>query len=330
MCRVSLGVQHDLGGGITAEVAYVGSVSRKYTSLADSNPFILGTQTRLYNQINGDQTGSQGDPSFNYLDTFRNVTSENYNSLQASVRKGNSHIRHVGTTYFQLSYTFAKNMDNVSGFRQRNSEVPYYNPGLFYGPSDLNTPHRIVLSGGWDLPFDEFLPGLPGALTKGWSLYPIASAQTGFPLDINANLQRDGTPGPSGAGDQELIHANLVGTSVKTFNPHSTPNSDGVGQTYFNPGNFSDSNIVGYGTLRRNTFYGPGFSNIDISVAKATNLTGGDHPLNFELKVDAFNLLNHPEFANPNTTISSGQFGEITTTLSESYRILQLAGKLRF
>jgi hypothetical protein len=333
--QFNLGVERDLGLGITAEVAYVGSVSRKYTSLADSNPYVIGTQTRLYNQINGNELGSEGDPSFGDLDTFRNVTSENYNSLQASLRKGTSHIQKVGTTYFQLSYTFAKNMDNVSGFRQRNSEVPYYNPGLFYAPSDLNSPQRIVLSGGWDLPFDDFFPGAPKALTKGWSLYPIASKQTGFPLDVLANFQRDnsngpgGLPGPTGAGDQELIRANLVGTKVTRLNPYTTTTSDG-GALYFNPGNFSDSNIVGYGTLRRNSFYGPGFSNIDMSVAKATNLTRGEHPLNLELKADLFNMFNFAEFANPNTTISSSQFGEITTTRDESYRIIQLAGKLRF
>ena len=103
-------------------------------------------------------------------------------------------------------------MDNVSGFRQRNSHVPSYNPGLFYAVSDTNVPHRIVLSGGWDLPFDEYLRGAPKFLTRGWSLYPIASYQSGFPLDVSANLQRSSSnPGPTGYGDQELVRVNLVG-----------------------------------------------------------------------------------------------------------------------
>lgn len=321
--QFNLGIQQDLGAGITGEIAYVGSESRKYTSLADSNPFILGTQSRLYNVENGNTS------NFNFLDTFRNLTNANYSSLQASMRKGTSHVRNVGTTYFQLSYTFAKNMDNVSGFRQRNSEVPYYNPGLFYGPSDTNVPQRIVFSGGWDLPFDDFFPGLPKAITRGWSLYPIASKQSGFPLDVSANLARDGTPGPTGAGDQELIHANLVGNRVRRLNPYSQIAPDG-GAQYLDPANFSTSNIVGYGTLRRNSFYGPGFTNVDTSFVKATDLTKGDHPLNFELRADFFNLFNHAEFSAPNTTITSAQFGEITTTLPESFRIIQFAGKIRF
>ena len=319
--QFNFGVQQAVTHGMTAELDYVGSVSRKYTSLADSNPFIPGTTNRLYNQTNG------GAANFSFLDTFRNLTSANYHSLQASLRKQTSHIHDVGTTYFQLSYTLAKNMDNVSGFRQRNSEVPYYNPGLFYGPSDTNVPQRIVLSGGWDLPFDDLLPGVPTAITRGWSLYPIASHQSGFPLDVSANLQRNGTPGPSGAGDQELIHANLVGSSVKLLNPYATVAADG-GAPYFNPANFSTTNLTGYGTLHRNSFYGPGYTNVDMSIVKATDLNRGDHPVNLELRADMFNMFNITQFLAPNTTITSSQFGEITTTAPA--RIIQIAGKLRF
>lgn len=319
--QYNLGLQQDLGAGIIMEVAYVGSVSRKYTSLVDSNPFVLGTTTRLYDQLNG------GAPNYNFLDTFRNVTSASYNSLQASLRKQSSHIHNFGTTYFQLSYTWAKNMDNVSGFRQRTAEVPYYNPGQFYGPSDTNVPQRVVLSGGWDLPFNDFFPKAPEALTKGWSLYPIASYQSGFPLDVLAGFQRDGTPGPTGAGDQELIHANLVGSRVVRFNPYATTNPDG-GAVYFSPSNFTTANITGYGTLRRNSFYGPGYGNVDMSAVKDTYIIQGAHPLSFELRADMFNIFNHTEFQAPNTTISSAQFGEITTTYAP--RIIQFAGKLRF
>ena len=332
--QYNFGVQRGITHSVTAEAAYVGSLSRKYTALADSNPFIPGTTTRLYNETNG------GDPNFGYLDTFRNVTNGNYNSLQAQLRKQTAHIDKVGTTYFQLSYTFAKNMDNVSCFRQRNCEVPYYNPGQFYAVSDLDVKHRIALSGGWDLPFDEYLGGTrTKLLTKGWSLYPIVSYQTGFPLDVSANLPRSRTrPGPSGAGDSELVRANLVGPKVVTLSPHKNPQPGG-GLLYVNPANFStdglenESGVIPatptYGSLPRNSFRGPDRQNIDLSVAKVTQLMSNDR-LNFELRGDFFNLLNTPEFANPNTTITSSQFGQITSTYADSYRIVQIAGKLRF
>ena len=333
--QFNLGVQRSLGSGITGEVAYVGSVSRKYTGLVDSNPFIKGSGTsRLFDQANG-AVGN-----YSYLDTFRNITNGNYHSLQSSIRKQTSALPHVGTTYFQLSYTYAKDMDNVSGFRQRNGRAPYYNPGQFYAVSDLDVKHRIVFSGGWDLPFAETFSKAPKAITTGWSLYPIVSWQTGFPLDVSANLSRSRTrPGPSGAGDSELVRVNLVGNKVKILSPHQNTTSDG-GAGYISASNFNRTGLTNaagvvptnptYGTLGRNSFRGPGRQNIDMTAAKVTPLLRGDHPLTLELRGDFFNLLNTPEFSNPNVTITSPQFGEITSTYTDSFRIIQLAGKLRF
>ena len=322
------GIQQSVGNGIILEVGYVGSVSRKYTALIDSNPFILGTKTRAYQVANGNPIGSQGDLSYTYLDTFKNLTNANYNSLQASIQKQNNHTRFIGVTYFQLSYTFAKNMDNVSGFRQRNHSVPSYNPNLFYAVSDTNAPHRIVFSGGWDLPFDELFSSVPKAITKGWSLFPIASYQSGFPLDVSDNLQRSSDkPGPSGAGDQQLIRVNLVGGKVAKLNPYASVGT-GNGAPYVAGTNFDQNITAGYGTLSRNSFSGPGYTNVDMSLVKATNLTRGEHPLRLEIRADLFNAFNITQFQSPNTTYGNVAFGEITTTYAP--RIIQLAGKLRF
>ncbi len=333
--QFNLGLQRSVGQGITAEAAYVGSVSRKYTALTDSNPFILGSGTkRLYDQANG------GQGNYSYLSTFKNLTSESYHSLQTSLRKQTSASHYVGTTYFQLSYTFAKNMDNVSGFRQRNAAVPYYNPSQFYAVSDLDVKHRIVFSGGWDLPFPELFSALPKPITKGWSLYPIASWQSGFPLDVSANLAHASSrPGPSGAGDSQLVRVNLNGKEVTTLSPHQNTAADG-GAQYVSKSNFNTIGLTNakgavptnptYGTLPRNFFRGPSRQNIDMTVAKVTPLFPGERPVTLELRADFFNLLNTPEFANPITTFTAANFGEINSTYLDSYRILQIAGKIHF
>lgn len=328
--QYNFGVQQSLTHGLVAEVAYVASVSRKYTALIDNNPFVLGTKTRAYSVANGNPVGSQGDTGYGYLETFKNLTNENYNSLQASLRKSTGHIAHIGTTYFQLSYTWSKNMDNVSGYRQRNSIVPSYNPNLFYAVSDANIPQRIVLSGGWDLPFNEYLPSAPKFITKGWSLYPIASYQSGFPLDIFNNLQQSTSkPGVTGAGDQELVRVNLVGSRVQRLNPYATV-APGGGAPYVSPSNFDTNVTSGYGTLSRNSFYGPGRTDVDMSVVKSTSLATNEHPVNLEIRGDFFNLFNITQFTSPNTNPFSGTFGQITNTYDSSYRIIQVAGKLRF
>ena len=200
--------------------------------------------------------------------------------------------------------------------------------------------HRIVFSGGWDLPFAEAFSRVPSAITRGWSLYPIASWQSGFPLDVSANLPRSRTrPGPSGAGDSQLVRANLVGSKVNVLSPHQNTAPDG-GARYISASNFNRAGLTNdtaavpdtptYGTLGRNAFRGPSRQNIDLSVAKLTPLFRGDHAVSLELKGDFFNLLNTPEFGNPITRITSSQFGEIVSTYPDSFRIIQVAGKLRF
>ena len=221
--QYNLSVQREITRGLTAEADYVGSSSHRLTGLQDINPFILGSNpaNRLLNSYPGTQPISAPIPSYYIVDEFRNVGFQNYNSLQLALRKdvGNTPL---GQVYFTLGYTLAHNIDNVSGFRQKSSVVPYYNVGQFRANSDLDVRNRITFSGGWDLPFDR-LPG-PKKLTKGWSLYPILSYRSGFPLDILNDFQNTLTdPGPSGAGDGGLARADLVG-SVQTLNPKAAAN----------------------------------------------------------------------------------------------------------
>jgi Carboxypeptidase regulatory-like domain/TonB dependent receptor/TonB-dependent Receptor Plug Domain len=342
--QYNLSIQQQLPGNMQTEIAYVGNIGKKLTSLVDTNPFTLDTSTRVYN-------GQPTVPSyaFSYLDTFRNTSYENYNSLQVSLRKQMTNNPWFGSTYFTLGYTYAKNMDNASGFRQNNSRVPYYDPKLFYAVSDLDIKHRVVFSGGWDLPFANMWKSGPGAITKGWSLYPIVTWRTGFPVDVSAKLPRSRkNPGPSGAGDSELVRLNLVGNGVQTLNPGSSSSTDPAtgGQRYFLFSNFEYQSLLDlqnlfpnfgivpdasqrtYGSLGRNTFYGPNRANMDMAVAKTTNL--GSERAKLELRLEMFNLFNHTQFDNPNPSAAplSPTFGEITTTAPP--RIIQLGARFIF
>jgi hypothetical protein len=334
--QYNLSVQRELPGSMVGELAYVGDVGHKLTALTDSNPFILGTDTRVMNT----QPGAQS-RSFSYLDTFKNIVDQNYSSLQASLRKQITSNRWFGSSYFTFAYTYGKNIDNASGFRQNNSNVPAYNPGLFRAVSDLNIAHRISFSGGWDLPFAQAWSGGPKKLTQGWSVYPIITWRTGFPIDIRAGLPRSRTrPGPSGAGDSEIVRVNLVGNSIQTLDPHSQTDPSTNGAYYFQPSNFewasfntmNDPHEVPsasdrtYGTLGRNSFYGPGRTNVDFAIAKSTPLVGERTKLEF--RVEFFNLFNHAQFDNPNTSPNSAKFGEITTTADP--RIIQLGARITF
>jgi hypothetical protein len=248
-----------------------------------------------------------------------------------------------GSSFFTLGYTWSHELDNVSGFRERNSEVPYYNPNQFYASGDTDVRNALVLSGGWDLPFDHLWQSGPKVLTSGWSLYPIFTYHTGFPLDVGAGLfTTTSDPGPSGAGDAGIVRADLVGTSPGFQNPQTYQNINGnSGNFYFNPSNFSNARLLNldgiaqqdasqlpgytYGTLGRNAFRGPGATNLDLAIAKKFKIR---ERATLELRGDAFNAFNHVQWGNPDTGISDLTFGQITSTASP--RILQLALHLMF
>lgn len=349
--QYNLSLQRELGGDMVLETSYVGSSSHKLTSLQDINPIILRTTDRVLNLTPGNSTCAPGNASgcsFASLPEFRNVSHGSYNSLEASLTRQVKNSP-LGTAYFTFAYTYAHSLDNASGFRQRNSTVPAYLPNQFYGSSDSDIRHRISFSGGWDLPFERGWTEGPKRLTKGWSLYPIVTWRTGFPFDIPARLPNrfDPTyPGTSGAGDPLLSNAALVGP-ITILDPRkkTTLNVGGVpttGNFYFDPNSFSNAPFQDpafdpvnnpsqrtYG-LPRNTLRGPHQMNVDLALAKTTTLT---ESVSLEFRVEAFNLLNHPEFATPDTSLDSPTFGQITSTgtfRGPAPRIVQLAARLTF
>ncbi len=343
--QYNLSIQQELAKDLRFEVAYVGSSSHKLTTLQDMNPIVLGTRNRVLNLQPG-AINDTADGMWSWADakTFRNAANAFYSSLQTSLKKQLSGSgSKFGATYFTLGYTFSRNIDNSSGFRNNGSRVPYYEPNIFRAASALDVQQRLTFSGGWDLPFQELLGG-PKRLTKGWSVYPILTVRGGFPLDIYAPLsQKTAIAGPSGAGDSYLVRVNLVGNSVMTTSPQSAktdPNT--MGLIYFNgtPGTqfewatlsaMNKSSFIPtaaqrtYGTLPRNYFRGPGRSNLDFSFAKVTPIT---ERVSFEFRADFFNAFNHAEFNNPNVSATSDKFGEITSTADP--RIIQFAGKITF
>lgn len=337
--QYNLSVQRELFQNMTLEVSYIGSTSHKLTSLTEGNPFVLGTKTRLFNAQPGVAPGT-----FSYLDTFRNVGNAHYNSLATGLTKRYGDVRYLGNLQFQLSYTYGHSIDNVSGFRSRDSRVPYYNFNQFVGSSDFDLTHFVAFSGSWELPFAKAWQSGSRRITKGWTLNPIITYRSGQTLDILAGLSRSSTrPGPSGAGDSNLVRANLVGSGVTFLNPSNftTATTGRSGNFFFDPSNFERANLLAlyssgaaaldpslrtFGTLGRNAFRGPDRTNVNLSFGKITDLYGDKVKL--EIHADFFNALNHTEFNAPSTSITSSLFGQVSGTGDP--RIIQLAARFTF
>lgn len=371
--QYSLTIQREISSGMSVEFGYIGSSSHGLTSLQDANPFILGTTDRVLNltpgnsscqDSNGISTSGAGPLdicSFSNLETFENISKASYNALEFALRRQLADTKYLGQVYFTLGYTYAHSIDNTSGFRNRNSSVPAYQPDLFRSSSDFDLRHRIVFSGGWDLPFDHMWNSGPKCLTRGWGLFPIVSWRSGYPLDVFSSIDISGgftNEGTSGAGDPFNVFANLNGP-IRTFGPHQRQTLTGelsgqnTGNFYFNPSAFTTAQVASqfdpcstasstcfpsslqvvanpalatYGSLPRNFFRGPGQSNVDLAFSKTTALF--NDRMKLEIRGDFFNLFNHTEFNNPITNISSSQFGQVVGTAPP--RIVQIAARVSF
>jgi len=373
--QYNLSLQREILHNLVLELNYVGSSAHGLTSLRDINPFKLGTTDRVLNLTPGNSScldentlqraidnGTSTGPTCSYatLPEFKNVSQSNYNSLQGSLTRQIADSRYIGRTYFVLGYTWSHGIDNASGFRERNSGVPTYNPGLFRASGDQDVRNRITFSGGWDMPWDKAWESGPGRLTQGWSFFPIVTWHTGFPYDVFARLGDrfvPGAEGPSGAGDPYNVHALVVGPT-KTLNPRQAQTLGGnSGFFLVDPTSFSNNqcppnndqnqppdctpgptmlpsndqvvanpSLATYGGLPRNFLRGPGLVNMDLALSKTTALIGERSKLEF--RAEFFNIFNHANFINPVTNINSAQFGQVTST--HDPRIIQLALRLEF
>jgi len=343
--QYNLSIQQQLGNGLIGELGYVGNTSHKLVATSDSDPFILGTYDRPL-----DQPGAFNDPYSAMPETFANLVNAHYNGLLASLTKSMSDWHSIGNTFFTVSYTWSHNINDAEGFSRNSNAVPAYDHGGLRASGDSDIRHRFVLSGGWELPLAHAWSSGPKRLTSGWSLYPILTAQTGVPMDVLAGLSVDDvTPGPSGAGDQNLVRSDWAGGSPHSLDPHQvqTFTVNGVpitGHFAFDPTGLStpacyaSSAAPGtpggcpaptYGTLGRNFFRAPGRVNLDLTLEKRTPLT---ERVEMIFRADFFNILNHTEWQSPvaSTPIGSPQLGQITSTFPQSQRIGQVALRFTF
>jgi hypothetical protein len=213
---------------------------------------------------------------------------------------------------FLVAYTFAKGLDNSSGF---NDLVNFVNPKLSRGLSSSDITHNFVASYIWALPFDRLFANGPKRLTQGWQIQGITRFSTGFPIQLNQSngdftlWGSSNTDMPNRVGPVQIVNPRQVNTACPTYDPN-TPGS-GTG-CYFLPGAFEINSTPGtFGTANRRFFHGPGFNNTDFGLLKHTTIKEN---LAFDVRIEFFNIFNHTQFTNPGGNISDSSFGVVSST----------------
>ena len=306
-----------------------------------AKPFIQGLPT------------AQPDPRFNIVYYYTSGGSNNYNGLITSITQKLPHgsIITAGYTYGKILDTGANGFSTntaVAGTYDIGSPVDPYNPNRNYGPATTDERHNLVLNYVYKLPFHNPYYG-------GWEVSGAAFAFSGLPytaldtsLSTKINTYTNGAYGGTllptylggggstcGYGKQQCV------AGLKTQN--------GIAQQFCSfkttgacpastaaAGNFIatvDSNEP------RNFLRGPMYISTDLAVTKSFPLhwEGGM----FSASAQAFNVLNHLNFARPSGSLSSGSFGQVTTTINpsgifsgvggdDSPRIVQLKATVTF
>jgi hypothetical protein len=214
-----------------------------------------------------------------------------------------------------------------------------------------------VFTGVWQLPGPK--TGWLSQVAGGWGLSGVWTLQSGLPFSITSTSGG----GLAGLTGSVTVRANSAYCgSAYTQTPGSVeanlnhyvnaPCFSGVGTlpngtvlTGFTPqqGSGSGTYVIGnngvaadtsggtlFGYSGRNILQGPFGQRFDLSATKAFRLPFLGEAGNLTFRAEAFKVMNNPIFSNPQSNISNSNFGQITSTLDSTGRILQLALKLNF
>jgi hypothetical protein len=328
----NLEVQHSFGSNTAVSVGYVGNHgSDELLPVNGMNAFAKGTPFGGLPVT----AANAPDTRFGVVTQLTNGASSNYNGLIASftrrVTKG-----FTGT----LSYTYSRAFDVISNAgidpystNQLGDSLRYQvdpnNRRLNYGRADYDFPHVVNFNYVWELPFFSKSRWLGG-----WIVSGVLFSRSGEPYSVvNSSIpgKRMGNYTATGA----LVLADFLGGSVPACNDPDKPCL--LGSQF--AGTFAQPD---FGNLDRNAFRGPSYFDTDLSVKKTFRIRG-ENGLSLTLGANAYNILNHPNFGNPDNSLTSGTFGTIQTTVTPasspygnfqgaavSGRILQLEMQVKF
>ncbi len=314
--QFSTGFQFLLPAHVSMEASYVGNVSQRLTITRNIDQYpnqYLALRTGLNAQVPNPFYGVIADPTSSLSKStitvaqllspypqYTGITQSllpygrsNYNSLQVEVKKR----MEKGLT-FGGAYTFSKYMQAVS-YLNANDAAPAH------VVSSADHPHLVSLYGTYELPFGPGKPFLSTGnpvlkqIVGGWQAGWIGTIESGSPLSF------------SGAERAYKSNAN-PGTIAEWFDIDQFVVHQAYTLTQLSP-QVAD-------------LLSPGIVDWDLTAMKAFFIKEG---LKLTFKTEFYNAFNHPQFSAPNTTVTSSNFGRITSTASIP-RQIQLSLRFAF
>jgi hypothetical protein len=243
----------------------------------------------------------------------------NYNGLVATMQH-----RLSSTFSFLSNYTWSKclNIEDAQGDLAGTTVENPNNPRLDYGPcgSDFRHVANIVI-----VAKSQFtLPRVESILLNNWEIGPLVHLTSGAPFTVTSGQDNSLT-------DVGNDRPNLA-TGVAIYTRQALRSATGaVNRGYLVPTAFTQiptSAFGGYGNIGKNSFRGLPQYQVDAQISRIFPI---HESLNLALRLEAFNVLNHPNFATPDAKLTDSTFGQISAlATNQQARVFQGSVKIAF
>src|SRR6266478_342341 len=225
-------------------------------------------------------------PNANFADDFSltlNDALSNYQALQIQYRKPVAN-----RLQFLFNYTFSHSLDNASNDVQTLLSNAVISATRDYASSDFDVRQNFSGAVVFEIP-KAAQSGMLAYATGGWSLETLAVARSGFPFNGNILTATIGGafPPPDRVSGEPYWLADPLAPGSQRINPDA----------------FAIPPTLRQGTEGRNDISGFGLSEIDLSLVRKFFFPDR---LALHFRIDAFNILNHPNFRNPFAYIGLG------------------------
>ena len=340
-----LSIQRQIGTSNMVDVGYAGSLGRHLLWQRDINPIPAGSQNLTVNPQNANPQKKGVTLTNNFLEPYQGYGAINLREFDAN---SNYHALLVGFQHrmahnvtLNLSYTFSKVLDCSDGYS--GAVDPLLNiHSRDYGPAGFDRTHVFTAQFYWMLPKPGRATGFKplGWIADNWALSGVVRMMTGGPLTpgyslINPIVSPTGTPteGPRPevvnptAPLKPVFNQDGTITTTTRFAPAPEPAGENVV-----PWSVASTDPQ-FGNLGRNTFWGPGMNNWDLSIYREIHVT---ERLITELRLESYNTFNHSQWQSMDTGLQFDKTGAMvnsafdTPLVARPARIVQVALRVWF
>ena len=316
-------VQAKLTRVLSLDMGYVGSYGDRLLLARGLNQPLLASPT---NPVNGVTTNTSVNANLRvpYLGETPTALADNefagsssYNSLQVTLRSQAWHGLSI-----QGNYTYSRAANDTVVYNDQN------NLNLDWARSSFDRTHRSTVNFDYQLPALTHANSAIRAVTSGWSLTGIVIIQSGTPMTLT-DPNAGSVYGKAATSTITMCPGSSYGSLV-TAGDTSARLYNWINRSAIcAPAAVGADGSTAYGTAGQSIMDGPGQFNTDFSLGKKTRVGGLREDAILAFRMEFYNALNHPQFANPGTTLGTATFGVITQP-SVAPRLIQFALKYLF